>query len=144
MIENILRLGKATTMPGLLKYPDDVSKSQGLNQLWYKDTTTVVGEENVGWNIRKKYIINNFNPKGSFSFRIPLKHIFGFCVDYEKAVYGMTQTLTLTRNDDNDAIFRANAAADGRVTLDSVSWFIPFVKPSLEEENVLYKIIQRK
>ena len=140
VIENILRLGQSTTMLGLLKYPDDFSKSQGLNQLWYKDTTTVVGEENVGWNIRKKYIIYNSDPKGSFSFRIPSKHIFGFCVDYDKVVYGMTQTLILARNDDNDVIFRANAAADCRVTL---SWFIPFVKPGLKEENGLYKIIQR-
>ena len=31
--------GQGTTMLGLLKYPDDFSKSQGLNQLWYKDTT---------------------------------------------------------------------------------------------------------
>ena len=143
-IENILRLGQGTTMLGLLTYPDNFSKSQGLNQLWYKDTTTTVGEENLRCYIRKKYIINNSDPKGSFSFRIPLKHKFGFCVDYDKVVYGMTQTLTLARNDDNDASFRANAAADGKVTLDSISWFIPFVKPGLKEENELYKIIQRK
>ena len=144
VIENILRLGQATTMLGLLKYPDDFSKSQGLNLYWYKDTTTLVGEENVEWNIRKKYIIDNSDPKGSLSFRILLKHIFGFCVDNDKVVYGMTQTLILARNDDNDAIFRANTAADDRVTLDRVSWFIPFVKPGLKEENELYKIIQRK
>ena len=29
--------GQATTMLDLLKYPDDFSKAQGLNQLWYKD-----------------------------------------------------------------------------------------------------------
>ena len=50
----------------------------------------------------------------------------------------MTQTLILARNDDNDAIFLGNAADDGRVTLDIVSWFIPFVKPGLKEENELY------
>ena len=38
-IENVLHPGQATTMLGLLKYPDHFSKSQGLNQLWYKDTT---------------------------------------------------------------------------------------------------------
>ena len=38
-IESLLNPGQATTMLGLLKYPDDFSKSQGLNQLWYKDTT---------------------------------------------------------------------------------------------------------
>ena len=70
--------GQATTMLGLLKYPEDFSKSQGLNQLWYKDTTTNQEEENVGWNVRKKYIIDNSDPKGTFSFRVPLKHIFIF------------------------------------------------------------------
>ena len=38
-IENIEHPGQVTTMLGLLKYPDDFSKSKGLNQLWYKDTT---------------------------------------------------------------------------------------------------------
>ena len=33
-IESLLNPGQATTMLGLLKYPDDFSKSQGLNQLW--------------------------------------------------------------------------------------------------------------
>ena len=51
--------GQATAMLGLLKYPDDFSKSQGLN----KDTTTGAEEENAGWNIRKQYIINNSDPK---------------------------------------------------------------------------------
>ena len=78
-IESIMYLGQTTTMLGLLKYPDNFSKSKGLNQLWYKDTSTTVEEDNAGWNVRKHYIINNANPKGSFSFRIPLKHIFGFC-----------------------------------------------------------------
>ena len=32
--------GQATTMVGLLKYPDEFSKAQGLNQLWYKYTAT--------------------------------------------------------------------------------------------------------
>ena len=36
-IESLVHLGQATTMLGLLKYPDDFSKSKGLNQLWYKD-----------------------------------------------------------------------------------------------------------
>ena len=103
-------------MLGLLKYPVDFSKSLGLNQMWYKDTSLTPDDTNLGWDIRKKYIIDNSDPKGSFSFRIPLKHIYGFCEDYNKVVYGMRQTLTLTRNDDDDAIFRANAADEGRVT----------------------------
>ena len=38
LIESHNYPGQATTMFGLLKYPDDFSKAQGLNQLWYKDT----------------------------------------------------------------------------------------------------------
>ena len=83
-IENMEHPGQATTMLGLLKYPDDFSKSKGLNQLWYKDTLETAEEANTGWNIRRNYIIRNSDPKGSFSFKIPLKHIFGFCEDYDK------------------------------------------------------------
>ena len=78
-IETVAHPGQATTMLGLLKYPDDFSKSKGLNQLWYKDTTTgsaLTGDNiNVGFKMRQDYIIKKPNPKGTFSFRIPLKHI---------------------------------------------------------------------
>ena len=104
-IEKIMYPGQATTMLGLLKYPDDFSKSKGLNQLWYKDTTLLANDQNVGWNVRRLYVIKNSDPKGIFSFRIPLKHIFGFCEDYDKVAYGLKHTLTLTRNADEDAIF---------------------------------------
>ena len=143
-IETILHPGQATTMLRLLKYPDDFSKSQGLNQLWYKDTTTSAEEENIGWNIRKQHIIDHSDPKGTFSFRVPLKHIFSFCEDYNKILYGMKQTLTLTRNDDNNVIFRVNTAAAGKITLDNISWYVPHVMPADREEMELYKIIEKK
>ena len=150
-IENILNVGQATTMLGLLKYLDDFSKSKGLNQLWYKDTTsTAVLADNVGFKIRHDYIINNSRPRGSFSFRIPLKHIFGFCGDYDKVVYGLRHNLTLTRNDDNEAIYRgANAAAGGalavsKIVLSKISWFMPHVTPADKDKMELYKIIERK
>ena len=150
-IENIMNVGQATTMLGLLKYPDDFSKSKGLNQLWYKETTdTAVLADNVGFKIRHDYIITNSQPRGSFSFRIPLKHIFGFCGDYDKVVYGLKHNLTLTRNDDNEAIYRgANAAAGGafavgKIVLSKISWFMPHVTPADKDKMELYKIIQRK
>ena len=149
-IENIMHPGQATTMLGLLNYPDDFSKSKELNQLWAKDTTLNIEDGNIGWTIRKNYIINIAQPKGSFSFRIPLKHIFGFCEDFDKVVYGLKQTLTLTRNDDNDAIFRSandaagNAVANGEIVLSKISWFMPHVTPADNNKMELYKIIERK
>ena len=135
--------GTATTLLGLLKYLDDFSKSQGLKQLWYKDTTNPE-VENMGWNIRKKYIIDHADPKGTFSFRVPLKHVFGFCEDYNKILYRMKQTLTLTRNNYNDTIFRANAADAGKIMLDKISWCMLHIMPVDREKMELYKIIEKK
>ena len=151
-IEAIIHPGQATTMLGLLKYPDDFSKSKGLKQLWYKDTTNVADDNNAGFAFRRHYIIVNSNPKGSFSFKIPLKHIFGFCEDYDKVVYGLKHNLTLTRNDDNDAIFKSNdvdgggnpVVVDGKVLLSKISWFMPHVTPADKDKMELYKIIERK
>ena len=152
-IENIMNVGQATTMLGLLKYPDDFSKSKGLNQLWYKDTTEHADDDNDGFSERRDYIIKNSNPKGSFSFRIPLKYIFGFCEDYDKVVYGLKHNLTLTRNNDNDAIFKnpdqagnpaVDVVVDGKVILSKISWFMPHVTPADKDKMELYKIIERK
>ena len=152
-IENIMNVGQATTMLGLLKYPDDFSKSKGLNQLWYKDTTENADDDNNGYMFRRYYIIRNSNPRGSFSFRIPLKYIFGFCEDYDKVVYGLKHNLTLTRDDIN-AIFKSNAndgavppvdnVVDGKVILSKISWFMPHVTPADKDKMELYKIIERK
>ena len=149
-IENIMNVGQATTMLGLLKYPDDFSKSKGLNQLWSKDINVNANTDNVGWNIRRLYITTTSDPRATFSFRIPLKHIFGFCEDYDKVVYGLKHNLTLTRNDDNDAIFRAdndaagNPVTAGKVILSKISWFMPHVTPADKDKMELYKIIERK
>ena len=152
-IENIMNVGQATTMLGLLKYPDDFSKSKGLNQLWYKDTTTDADDNNLGFLFRRYYIVRNSNAKGSFSFRIPLKYIFGFCEDYDKVVYGLKHNLILTRDNDNNAIFKSNATAgnpaadvvaDGKVVLSKITWFMPHVMPADEDKMKLYKIIERK
>ena len=85
-IEVLQNPGHATTMLGMLKYPDDFYKSSGLNQLWIKDENEGEAEERIvqptynrGFDIRHKYIIRTSNPKGSFEFKIPLKHFLGFC-----------------------------------------------------------------
>ena len=155
-IENIMNVGQATTMLGLLKYPDDFSKSKGLNQLWYKDTTNIANNDNTGFKVRRSYIFGDppnvvIDPVGTFSFRIPLKHIFGFCEDYDKIVYGLKHNLTLTRNNDNDTIFKSGAQnagqdtyADGQVKLRKITWFMPHVMPADEDKMKLYKIIERK
>jgi len=76
-IDSIHHPGQATTRLGLLKYSDNFSIAQGLKQLWQKDTaTTAVIANNEGFKIRQSYLIQSPTAKGTFSFRMPLKHIF--------------------------------------------------------------------
>jgi len=144
-VESLFYPGQATTMLGLLKYPDDFSKSIGLNQLWYKDNTSTASiVDNNGFKIRQSYSIRMPNPKGLFSFRIPLKHIFGFTEDYDKIVYSFTQRLTLVRKADSYAIFKVAAADDGKIYIQKISWFMPHVLPADGEKLQLYKTIESK
>ena len=153
-IEVLQNPGHATTILGLLKYPDDFNKSQGLNQAWAPDTeegTPIAG--NSGFKMRRDYIINmveGAGNKGKFSFKIPLKHFMGFFMDYTKILYGMQQRLTLTRTGDNNAILKGQNAAnnavvgDGKVRIDKITWFMPHVIPSDAYRLQLDKIIERK
>ena len=115
-----------------------------MNQLWYKDTLPQAIPQKVGWNVRKKYVIDSPDPKGTISFRVPLKHLFRFCEDNDKVVYGLKHSPTLTRNNDEDAIFRDNAAGARKITLNKISWFMPHVIPADKDNMELYKIIKRK
>ena len=148
-IEVLQNPGHATTMLGLLKYPDDFTKSQGLNQLWLPDTNidnnNIANKvDNKGFKKRNEYIIQTANPKGTFSFKIPLKHFLGFCEDYKKILYGMQQRLTLTRTNDDNAIFRTAATDAGIVRLDKIRWFMPHVIPSDAYRLQLDKVIEKK
>lgn len=144
-VESVFHPGQASTMLGMLKYPNDFQLAQGLNQPWYKDSAaTAVVADNSGFAVRQAYLIQKPTVKGTFSFIVPLKHIFGFCDDYNKIVYGFKHTLTLVRKADDDAIFRANAAGAGKVNLDKISLFIPHVIPSDMERMQLYKTIESK
>ena len=149
-IEVLQNPGQATTMLGLLKYPDDFNKSFGMNQLWVKDESTGTTEfrkdqetYNRGFDIRRNYIITSPNTNGKFSFKIPLKHFLGFCEDYKKILYGMQQKLTLTRTNDNNAIFRTGGD-EGEVYLERIRWFMPHVIPSDAYRLQLDKIIVKK
>ena len=119
--------------------------SEGMNQLWQRDVTVLADlTNNNGFKNRQNYIITQSEEKGTFSFCIPLKHIFGFCDDYDKVLYGFKHTLTLVRKSDSDAIFRTAATAAGRVDFGKLSLFMPHVTPSVEASTNLYKVIESK
>ena len=152
-IEVLQNPGQATTMLGMLKYPDDFNKSQGLNQLWLPDTALANDNENEiadktdnkGFKTRHSHIIIKPDPKGTFSFKIPLKHFLGFCEDYKKILYGMQQRLTLTHTGNLfDPIFRTAATDAGKVHIENIRWFMPHVIPSDAYRLQLDKVIEKK
>ena len=148
-IEVLQNPGQATTILGILKYPDDFNKSQGLNQLWAPDTpipdnNVANKDDNKGFKERFKYIINEPVTPGIFSFKIPLKHFLGFCEDYKKILYGMQQRLTLTRSGNiDDPIFR-DGGDIGEIHISNIRWFMPHVIPSDAYRLHLDKVIEKK
>ena len=146
-IESVYHPGHATTMLGLAKYSSDFNKGPGLNQCWSLDTTDNAEAANKGFTKRRDYIIEKPDPKGSFRFAIGLDHIFGFCEDYDKIMYGFVQTLTMVRSaSSNNAIFRAVASVTdvGKVVIEKISWMMPRVEPSDGQKYQLYKSIESK
>ena len=89
-------------------------------------------------------VIRSPTVKGTFSVRISMKHIIGFCDNYDKIVYGLKHNLTLVRKSDDDSIFGGAAAGAGKVSLDKISRFIPHVIPADVENISIYNTIESK
>src|SRR5208282_5670442 len=151
MIESINHPGHVTSMLGYLSYPDDFSTSAGLKCCWSKDTTDNANSSkyatsvaappagytpaenpnyNQGFAVRKGFLFSS-NPRGCFEFHIPLSHIFGFA-EYKKVIYGLKHTLTLMRGADTPALYRNGAAADGKVDITDISWYMPQIQMTQE------------
>ena len=148
-IESVLNPGQATTIKGLLVYGNELTTGEGLNMCWYKDTSTTAADTNEGFRNRRSFIIRKPDPVGAFSFAIPLSHLFGFCEDYTKVIYGVKQSLILSRQTDSDAIYHEapdgnGVPADGKVIITKLSWLIPHVLPSIDSKLMLEKIIKNK
>jgi hypothetical protein len=150
-IESINYPGQVTSMIGYLSYPDDFSTSSGLSCCWFKDTSDNANSSeysasqaapaagyiplknpyyNKGFAARKSFLFSS-DPLGCFEFNIPLSHIFGFA-EYQKVIYGMKHSLTLTRGSDNQALYRSGAATNGKVDISNISWFMPQIEMAPE------------
>jgi hypothetical protein len=140
VIEYINYPGHSSLMKGLLSYPNNFENS-GLNMCWTLDTND--GEAslttNDGFKKRHDKIVVKGN--GNFSFVIPLSHIFGFCEDYKKVIYGVKHSLILTRIGNEDAIFGNNTS---NVTLSNITWNMINIIPNFEQLYPLNKMIESK
>lgn len=138
VVEEVERPGQTTSMIGLLKYSPAQSATLGVNMCWLPDIDYDSDKVNLNMKLR-----SNLN---KFSFMVPFKHIFGFMEDFNKVLYGVQQSFRLKRIIDEDAIQVKNGLnkSDFKVTLSKLSVLMPIVKPSLETELKLLKIIDDK
>ncbi|CAF4947043.1 unnamed protein product, partial [Rotaria socialis] len=127
-IEGYSNLGQATTLKSLITYPRNYQEA--MSYFWMPDAGM-----------------------GNFSAAIPLSHIFGFCENYDKIIYGIKHELTLRRSSNiNEAILKSPAKdadgndkySDGIVTISKLSWRIPHVSPTDNYLVKLSKDIQNK
>ena len=141
-IESINHPGHATSILGLCKYSSGFVKGPGLAQCWVPDSNEgTAAAENKAWERRRDYILKTSVPVGTFSFLIPLDHIFGFAEDYDKVMYGFRYTLSMVRTNSNNAVFSTGAKV-GKVELTQISWVMPHVSPNDVEKVHLYKQIK--
>ena len=98
-------------------------------------------EENL--SVRRQELTNNKKEKGTFFVRIKLKDLFGFA-DQEKIIYGLGYTLTLKRNNNNDAILRSVGVDAAKVVIKDIGWYIPHYVPSLENQQFVMDQILNK
>ena len=83
---------------------------------------------------------------------VPLSHIFGFCENFNKVVYGAKHELTLHRTEDTDFMIissRKNIdgkdkSTHGKVNLTKLSWRMPILKLSVEYRLELLAVIKGK
>jgi len=145
-------LGIATTILGLVHYSDDYQRTLGPSMMFHKDTTDQPENRNVTMNAAGDAIVSmneNYNlgfaarramltDDKEFSCMIPLSHIFGFCIDVKKVIFGAKHAVEFYRkSNDNDALWRAAGVADGKITLSKFALVLPALVPSLEHEQRL-------
>lgn len=146
-VEGYSNVGVATTMKGLLTYPENYA--EGTQFLWKKDNSSDVKGTHA--KARKNMIFQQ-NNTGNFTGIIPLTHLFGFCENYRKVIYGLQHTLILRRNYNADAILKSSErdanniekVADGKLNILKLSWYMPHVTLSDETKLILMKDINNR
>jgi len=94
-------------------------------------------KKNTGFIKRKNYLFNPLSnvmsdsQTGSFSFRIPLEHLFNFCETCTKVIYNCKHELQLNRQTDDYATFTSVfLTTKGKVQLSLMRWYMPKITPN--------------
>ena len=95
-------------------------------------------------NGRQRELTNKKTQKGKYHVRIYLKDVFGFAEYHEKATYGLSYKLTMTRYSDNAVLNKGNAINNAKIKINAIEWYVPHYIPSAEQQSILSKQILNK
>ena len=73
-----------------------------------------------------------------------MSHIFGFAKGVNKALYGVTHTLELTRVADSNALYRKGDVDAAKIKLSYMGLWMPTVTPSPMARTSLFEFINNK
>ena len=130
-VENVNHVGHVSSMIYDVLFARSKAKSDGLQFMWIPDTgkSTAVLEENKGFAIRQKCVIDTPTTKGMFKFRIPLYMFFGFMENFV-ALKGYPVEMEFVRGPDYPALFRNGTTDEGKFTFSEMTLNVPVVEPS--------------
>ena len=92
-------------------------------------------------NRRQRELTSNKSQKGKYHVRIYLKDVFGFAEYQEKATYGLSYKLTLTRKTDNAVLNKGNAINNAKIKINAIEWYVSHYTPSMQQQAMLMKEI---
>ena len=137
----------STTSSG--KHLEDISHAH-IVSLMYKLLPSSSGSDDVSIGFdrdegkRKDELAVNKNIKGKYHLRIMLKDDFRFAEHQEKATYGLSYKLSLSRNKDEAVLDKAVGIADARIKLNHLHWYVSHYTPSIQQQGILPKQILSK
>lgn len=140
-VQRVKKPGVSSAMKGYCSYtPSDANNLQ-----------------NAAWDITNGN--KNFTKDDSFSGCIPLKHVFGFCEDYNRILVNCSQQLILNRSTSDSTSLHFVGITGGddlnletaktkmkkcKIQLSRVLWKVPVVKVNDRERLRLLKVIESK
>ena len=130
-------LHKVTFVKNLLEYSDDFGRSVAKNSLWYLDTDGTSADTNTGFQTRK-LLMTDADVLKDVNVIIPLNRYSFFEKLHERILVPMQLELNIELQNDNELIFKAAAADDGRVVVNRFLLWVPRLIPkdSLYEKFV--------
>ena len=132
LVENVNQIGHVSSMMYDILYPRSKGKCDGLEFMWLPDTTGTIAD-NMGFEVRRKFLLSQPTTAGKFKLRIPLHMFFGFMENFV-VLKGYPIEIEMVRGPDYPALYRLgdgdNHAEEGKFDFTNITLDIPIVEPS--------------